>query len=97
MKKVWEIYFKLMFITIFIGLMINLFSCKANKNANCDAYSNTLSVPYQDTIVMESISAELRPELCRYRFEEEHACVWVKADTNVYCDTLYLEVYNEVK
>ena len=88
MKKVWEIYFKLMFITIFIGLMINLFSCKANKNANCDAYSGTLSVPYQDTIVMESI---------HYHFEEEHACVWVKADTNVYCDTLYLEVYNEVK
>ena len=81
---------KIISLTVLLSyiLLRFLFSCKTEKNVNCDAYSNTLSVPYQDTIVMESV---------HYHFEEEHACVWVKADTNVYCDTLYLEVYNEVK
>lgn len=88
MKKIWEIYFKTLITALLIGLMINLCSCKTKKNANCDAYGEILTIPYHDTIVMESI---------HYHFEEECACVWVKADTNVYCDTLYLEVYNEVK
>ncbi len=82
-------FFQGLYVTIvYVIVIFAMMSCKANKNANCDAYSNTLSVPYQDTIVMESI---------HYHFEEERACVWVKADTNVYCDTLYLEVYSEVK
>ena len=32
MKKIWEIYFKLLIITLLIGFTINLTSCKTNKD-----------------------------------------------------------------
>lgn len=88
MEKIWEIYFKLLIITLLIGFTINLTSCKTNKDVNCDAYSETLIIPYTDTIIMSSL---------HYHLEDEYICSWVPADTNIYNDTLYLEVYNEVK
>ncbi len=71
-----------------ISLVILLISCKTEKNVNCDAYSETLIIPYTDTIIMSSL---------HYHLEDEYICSWVPADTNIYNDTLYLEVYNEVK
>ncbi len=67
-----------------ITLVTLLVSCSSKKSANCDAYSQTLKIPYEDTIIMEPL---------HYHLEEEHTCVWVKSDTNVYFDTLYLEIY----
>jgi hypothetical protein len=64
-----------------ISLVVLLISCKTEKNVNCDAYSETLIIPYTDTIILE----------------DEYICSWVPADTNIYNDTLYLEVYNENK
>jgi hypothetical protein len=71
-----------------ISLVVLLISCKTEKNVNCDAYSETLIIPYTDTIIMNSL---------HYHLEDEYICSWVPADTNIYNDTLYLEVYNEVK
>jgi hypothetical protein len=102
MKKIWEIYFKLLIITLLIGFTINLTSCLTrqktfrpkNKPCTCIEYgqinktSYTMSIPYTDTIIMSSL---------HYHLEDEYICSWVPADTNIYNDTLYLEVYNEVK
>ena len=71
-----------------ISLVVLLISCKTEKNVNCDAYSETLIIHYTDTIIMNSL---------HYHLEDEYICSWVPADTNIYNDTLYLEVYNEVK
>jgi hypothetical protein len=71
-----------------ISLVVLLISCKTEKNVNCDAYSETLIIPYTDTIIMSSL---------HYHLEDEYICSWVPADTNIYNDTLYLEVYNENK
>ena len=71
-----------------ISLVVLLISCKTEKNVNCDAYSETLIIPYTDTIIMSSL---------HYHLEDEYICSWVPADTNIYNDTLYLEVYYEVK
>jgi hypothetical protein len=71
-----------------ISLVVLLISCKTEKNVNCDAYSETLIIPYTDTIIMNSL---------HYHLEDEYICSWVPADTNIYNDTLYLEVYYEVK
>ena len=102
MKKIWEIYFKLLIITLLIGFTINLTSCLTrqktfrpkNKPCTCIEYgqinktSYTMSIPYTDTIIMSSL---------HYHLEDEYICSWVPADTNNYNDTLYLEVYYEVK
>jgi len=88
MKKVWEIYFKLLIITLLIGFTINLTSCATSKKAKpcsqCPSY--TMKIPYVDTIIMESL---------HYHLEEEHLCSWVPKDTNIYYDTIYLEFYYE--
>ena len=73
-------------INLIIFLVVLASSCNTKKNATCDAYSKTIKVPYQDTIIMSSL---------HYHFEEEHACVWVKCDTNVYNDTIYLDIYEK--
>ena len=102
MKKIWEIYFKLLIITLLIGFTINLTSCLTrqktfrpkNKPCTCIEYgqinktSYTMSIPYTYTIIMSSL---------HYHLEDEYICSWVPADTNIYNDTLYLEVYYEVK
>ena len=102
MKKIWEIYFKLLIITLLIWFTINLTSCLTrqktfrpkNKPCTCIEYgqinktSYTMSIPYTDTIIMSSL---------HYHLEDEYICSWVPADTNIYNDTLYLEVYYEVK
>ena len=85
-----------------IGFTINLTSCLTrqktfrpkNKPCTCIEYgqinktSYTMSIPYTDTIIMSSL---------HYHLEDEYICSWVPADTNIYNDTLYLEVYYEVK
>ena len=72
-------------ISVVITLLLFLpYSCKTNKDVNCDAYSGTLIIPYTDTIIMSSL---------HYHLEDEYICSWVPADTNIYNDTLYLEVY----
>lgn len=88
MIRDWETSIKIIIITLLIGFTIILTSCKTNKDVNCDAYSRTLAIPYTDTIIMSSL---------HYHLEDEYICSWVPADTNIYNDTLYLEVYNEVK
>jgi hypothetical protein len=72
-----------------VGLTIlyfTLFSCKTKSNVNCDAYGkvNIFKIPYTDTIIMESL---------HYHLDEEQLCCWIPKDTNVYKDTLYLELY----
>ena len=67
-----------------ISLIVLLISCKTEKNVNCDAYTRTFVIPYTDTIITESL---------HYHLEDEYMCSWVPTDTNIYCDTLYLEVY----
>ena len=71
-------------ISVVITLLLFLpYSCKTKDNVNCDAYSKTLVIPYTDTIIMSSL---------HYHLEEEHICCWVPIDTNIYKDTLYLEI-----
>jgi len=67
-------------------IYLTLFSCKTKSNVNCDAYGkvNILKIPYTDTIVMESL---------HYHLEEEQLCCWVPKDTNIYTDTLFLELH----
>lgn len=74
---------KLIILVVIIFLSLYLCSCKSKKNITCDAYSKILTIPYTDTIIMSSL---------HYHLEDEYICSWVPADTNVYCDTLYLEV-----
>lgn len=82
-------FFQGLYVTIvYVIVIFAMMSCKANKNTNCDAYSETLIIPYTDTIIMSSL---------HYHLEDEYICSWVPADTNIYNDTLYLEVYNENK
>ena len=102
MIRDWETYIKLLIVTLLIGFIILLTSCLTrqktfkpkNKPCTCIDYvekhkpTYTMGIPYTDTIIMESL---------HYHLEDEYICSWVPADTNVYCDTLYLEVYNEVK
>lgn len=66
-------------------LYLLLIGCKTKSNVNCDAYGKVkiLKVPYSDTIVMESL---------HYHLDEEQLCCWVPKDTNVYKDTLYIEL-----
>ena len=66
-------------------LYLLLIGCKTQTNVNCDAYGKVkiLKVPYSDTIVMESL---------HYHLDEEQLCCWVPKDTNVYKDTLYIEL-----
>ena len=56
-----------------------------SKNVNCDAYGKVdmIKIPYEDTIVIESVHIHL---------EEDHICCWVPKDMNIYKDTLYLEI-----
>ena len=72
-----------------VGLIVlhfTLFSCKTKSNVNCDAYGkvNILNIPYTDTIIMESL---------HYHLDEEQLCCWVPKDTNIYTDTLFLELH----
>ena len=66
-------------------IYLTFLSCKTKSNVNCDAYGkvNILKIPYTDTIVMESL---------HYHLEEEQLCCWVPKDTNIYNDTIYLEL-----
>ena len=68
-----------------IILYLLLIGRKTQSNVNCDAYGKVkiLKVPYSDTIVMESL---------HYHLDEEQLCCWVPKDTNVYKDTLYIEL-----
>lgn len=86
MIRDWETFIKLLIVTLLIGFIIILTSCKTNKDVNCDAYGkvNILKIPYTDTIVMESL---------HYHLDEEQLCCWVPKDTNIYTDTLFLELH----
>ena len=102
MIRDWETYIKLLIVTLLIGVIILLTSCLTrqktfkpkNKPCTCIDYVEkhkpyyTMVIPYTHPIIMSSL---------HYHLEDEYICSWVPADTNVYCDTLYLEVYNEVK
>ena len=75
----------LSFIILIVGSFFILTSCSSSKNVDCDAYGNIeyIKIPYEDTIIMESMHIHL---------EEDHICCWVPRDTNIYKDTLYLEI-----
>ncbi len=70
---------------LLVLVVLTLIGCKSQSNVNCDAYGkvNTFKIPYTDTIVMESL---------HYHLEEEQLCCWVPKDTNIYNDTIYLEL-----
>ena len=75
----------LSFIILIVGSFFILTSCSSSKNVNCDAYGKVdmIKIPYEDTIVIESVHIHL---------EEDHICCWVPKDMNIYKDTLYLEI-----
>ena len=75
----------LTFLILIAGSFFIITSCSSSKNVNCDAYgkSEIIILPYEDTIIMESMHIHL---------EEENLCCWVPRDTNIYKDTLYLEI-----
>ncbi len=71
---------------ILLILSLGLFvSCNTSKNVTCDAYGKIeiIKIPYKEVVIMESI---------HFHLEEEHICCWIPKDTNVYYDTLYLEI-----
>ncbi len=70
---------------LLVLVVLTLIGCKSQSNVNCDAYGkvNIFKIPYTDTIVMESL---------HYHLEEEQLCCWVPKDTNIYNDTIYLEL-----
>lgn len=74
----------LTFLILIVGSFFILTSCSSSKNVTCDAYGKIeyIKIPYNDTIIMESL---------HYHLEEEHICCWVPKDTNIYYDTIYLE------
>ena len=67
-------------------IFLLLIGCKTQSSVNCDAYGkvNILKISYTDTIVMESL---------HYHLDEEQLCCWVPKDTNIYTDTLFLELH----
>jgi hypothetical protein len=66
-------------------LYFTMVSCKTQNNVKCDAYGRVkiIEVPFIDTIITEPI---------HFHSEETHICYWEPKDTNVYYDTLYIEV-----
>jgi hypothetical protein len=71
---------------ILLLLSLGLFvSCGTSKNIGCDVYEKIehIKIPYKEVVIMESMHIHL---------EEEHICCWIPKDTNVYYDTLYLEI-----
>jgi len=69
-----------------LSILVFLIRCKIQSNIICDVCSevNIVKIPYSDTIVTESL---------HFHLEEEHLCCWVPKDTNVYSDTLYIELH----
>lgn len=75
----------LTFLILIVGSFFIITSCSSSKNVDCDAYGKTeiIKFPYSDTIITTSMHIHL---------EEENLCCWVPRDTNIYKDTLYLEI-----